>query len=33
MAQNYRSKRFCENLNVAQFETEGDYNMPCFRTL
>ena len=25
---NYRNSRFCENLNIAQFETEGQYNIP-----
>ena len=24
---NYRNTRFCENLNIAQFETEGQYNI------
>ncbi len=26
---NYRDNRFCENLNIAQFETEGQYNIPA----
>ena len=26
---NYRNTRFCENLNIAQFETEGQYNIPA----
>ena len=25
---NYRNSRFCENLNIAQFETDGQYNIP-----
>ena len=25
---NYRNSRFCENLNIAKFETEGRYNIP-----
>lgn len=25
---NYRQTRFCENLNKAQFDTEGEYNIP-----
>lgn len=25
---NYRNNRFCENLNIEQFETEGEYNIP-----
>ena len=28
MGNNYRSLRFCENLNVAQFETDGKYHIP-----
>lgn len=25
---NYRETRFCENLNIMQFDTEGEYNTP-----
>ena len=25
---NYRNNRFCENLNIEQFETEGEYHIP-----
>lgn len=25
---NYRNNRFCENLNIEQFETEGKYHIP-----
>lgn len=25
---NYRETRFCENLNIARFKTEGEYNIP-----
>lgn len=25
---NYRNSRFCENLNIAQFKTDGQYNIP-----
>lgn len=25
---NYRERRFCENLNLLQFKTEGKYNIP-----
>lgn len=25
---NYRYSRFCENLNIANFETTGEFNMP-----
>ena len=25
---NYRKTRFCENLNIMQFDTEGEYNTP-----
>src|SRR5574344_2548748 len=28
---NYRNTRFCENLNIAQFETEGQYNIPVLK--
>ena len=28
---NYRDTRFCENLNIAQFETEGQYNIPILQ--
>lgn len=25
---NYRETRFCENLNIVQFDTDGEYNTP-----
>ena len=25
---NYRNSRFCENLNIAQFKADGQYNIP-----
>ena len=28
---NYRNTRFCENLNIAQFDTEGKYNIPVLK--
>ncbi len=28
---NYRSKNFCENFNVKQFQTEGEYGIPILR--
>lgn len=28
---NYRIGRFCENLNLAQFETEGKYHIPILQ--
>ncbi len=28
---NYRETRFCENLNIAQFETVGKYNTPVLQ--
>ena len=31
MGNNYRYLRFCENLNVAQFETEGKYHIPILK--
>lgn len=31
MGNNYRNMRFCENLNVAQFETEGKYHIPVLQ--
>ena len=30
---NYRESRFCENLNIMQFVTEGRYNIPSIRAL
>ena len=27
---NYKETRFCENLNITQFDTEGEYNIPVY---
>lgn len=27
----YRETRFCENFNIASFETHGEYNIPIIK--